>query len=627
MSALPAPRVPEDRTSQDEEVASNLNTTPHSSQSVKEKDAPTPSSKGDSTELWAQLQGLLEGLERSAVRGRAWVTPYITCENKEATQHLTAATESWVQVTQLLEEMEREFGISYLSELPAEERQRYQRDVLALHKNNCSLRNTLRCRDEELGRSKITLSGLEEERNRLRKKLLSFQKNVQTRGSLSPPISPSSSSSEAQSPCWTSPPYPGSPLVLKRSPSTGTAVCLTDSVLSSASSSTPGYSTMEAELAHLQSGIENLRGQNIRLSSALERRKGESEQMSMILSRHEADNAALQMALKYSEECEEAYSQLLSLYEAKKQRDTSQSRGTAESRGDKCQLSGAKQGLNSTEAGELPASSCPPGGAEQSVKQSRGTSSLLLGQEVALRERILSLKRDKAAVCIPEQKPDGEGKLSPDTGTLAAHRGSHSARHCNTKKEKAALLYDLHTVREEMSELRGIIRLTERENRYLEWTLVAQREQEVAGALIAYCLQEELEDMQTERRHPITAAGIPSGGGISIPRNRIILHKIQAALQREQMLKRQMTALWESLDNALTDSATRRRYSEKEMAQFALMHRKTADMFRSTRKKYHEQLWRLQRRMVALCERHVTQIAGLKAKLEVLEERREETVL
>ncbi|KPP79214.1 colorectal mutant cancer protein-like [Scleropages formosus] len=558
---------------------------------------------GDSTELWAQLQGLLEGLERSAVRGRAWVTPYITCENKEATQHLTAATESWVQVTQLLEEMEREFGISYLSELPAEERQRYQRDVLALHKNNCSLRNTLRCRDEELGRSKITLSGLEEERNRLRKKLLSFQKNVQTRGSLSPPISPSSSSSEAQSPCWTSPPYPGSPLVLKRSPSTGTAVCLTDSVLSSASSSTPGYSTMEAELAHLQSGIENLRGQNIRLSSALERRKGESEQMSMILSRHEADNAALQMALKYralimisvhdSEECEEAYSQLLSLYEAKKQRDTSQSRGTAESRGDKCQLSGAKQGLNSTEAGELPASSCPPGGAEQSVKQSRGTSSLLLGQEVALRERILSLKRDKAAVCIPEQKPDGEGKLSPDTGTLAAHRGSHSARHCNTKKEKAALLYDLHTVREEMSELRGIIRLTERENRYLEWTLVAQREQEVAGALIAYCLQEELEDMQTERR----------------------------------MLKRQMTALWESLDNALTDSATRRRYSEKEMAQFALMHRKTADMFRSTRKKYHEQLWRLQRRMVALCERHVTQIAGLKAKLEVLEERREETVL
>lgn len=134
-------------------------------------------------------------------------------------------------------------------------------------------------------------------------------------------------------------------------------------------------------LPHYLRCIERLKAKNERLTAALERRKGESEQISITLSKLEADCSALQMALRYwyiykthlthtdnaclhtyacsltgkffdvsqnsemctgqqsntincshpvrscflfvavidSEECEEAYSELLSLYGSKKQ--------------------------------------------------------------------------------------------------------------------------------------------------------------------------------------------------------------------------------------------------------------------------------------------------------------------
>lgn len=53
---------------------------------------------------------------------------------------------------------------------------------------------------------------------------------------------------------------------------------------------------------------------------------------------------------------------------------------------------------------------------------------------------------------------------------------------------------------EEMSELRGAIRLTEKEKRCLEWTLMAQRAQDEAGALLLDSLKEELEERSLEQQ-------------------------------------------------------------------------------------------------------------------------------
>ena len=54
---------------------------------------------------------------------------------------------------------------------------------------------------------------------------------------------------------------------------------------------------------------------------------------------------------------------------------------------------------------------------------------------------------------------------------------------------------------------------------------------------------------------------------------------------------------------------------------------KAMSAYRNARKKHHEQLWRLERQMTAMTECHAAQLAELKATLEALEWKREETVL
>lgn len=65
----------------------------------------------------------------------------------------------------------------------------------------------------------------------------------------------------------------------------------------------------------------------------------------------------------------------------------------------------------------------------------------------AIQQRIARLKQDRAAVCIPQETRTGEGKLSPDTGTLAGARRLSFLALNNPKEEKTALLYELVSVR------------------------------------------------------------------------------------------------------------------------------------------------------------------------------------
>ena len=67
--------------------------------------------------------------------------------------------------------MERELGFSYRSALPPEEMQRYQQDVLELHRHNSSLRSALRSRQQEVGLSDTTLHDLEDDKKKLQEKV------------------------------------------------------------------------------------------------------------------------------------------------------------------------------------------------------------------------------------------------------------------------------------------------------------------------------------------------------------------------------------------------------------------------------------------------------------------------
>ncbi|XP_028818482.1 colorectal mutant cancer protein isoform X1 [Denticeps clupeoides] len=563
----------------------------------------TLAKRDDTGDLWSELEKVLSALECS-VGTRSSVPAQTTQDLEKETEHLTAARNSWVKVTLVLEEMEREFGFSYCSALPPVERQQYQRDVLVLYEHNVQLRASLQGRQEELATSEGALRELEDEKKKLQEKLLSLKRRWFVGSGPSLPCSPSSSSSGGMSPFWASPPFPGSPL-LPRRPTSAFSTSSTggDTSPSCPSPVMPGSPSLETEVERLQRCLERLKARNERLTAALERRKGESEQISMTLSRHEADHSALQMALRYCEECEETYQDLLNLYEVKR-------------------AAGQEQ----------PGSGAGPGSTERGAAEQVTSSHARLmavdfeGQVMAAQDKIDRLKRNRAAVRIPEPSPEGAGKLSPDTGTLAGPR-RHSVSQ-SSREDKAALLYELVTVREEMSELRGAVQLLEKQRRCLDWTLVVQKAQDAAGALILDNLREELEDRNVQQQRAAKSGARPSSvEGSPVQRNRAILRELQAVLQREQLLRRRAAAIRDALDCQLSDSSSQRRLSEEEVARLSLAHSKITAAYRNARRKHREQLWRLEKQVAVVSERHVAQITELRATLDKLEGRREETVL
>lgn len=564
------------------------------------------SSEGGSSDPWAELQQILVALETSSGQGRKLLNLQSHAERVQA-NHLSAAQETWVHATQVLEEMESDLGITYPSALPPDERRQYQRDTLTLYKQNQDLSASLKSRQEELKGAEMTLVDLEDEKKWLQQKLADLKRKWLYRVSQSPPLSPSLSSSRTPSPCFSSPPYPGSPLLPRK---------LSSSSLDSPPSPQTVDSVLQSEIDKLQRCLERLKARNERLNAALFRRKGESEQLSMSLSRHEADSSALHMALTYCEECEEAYSDLYSLYEAKLQQNADAFRPQSDP-----SMSRVEKIDRSKLSSSTPEGTTEPRPGSLSDEEFEDKTGVIL-------QRISRLKQDKAAVCIPQQGEVGEGKISPDTGTLAGVRGRTNSLSKNTKQEKAALMYELVTVRDEMSELRGNLRLLDKDRRCLELALMVQSDLDSAEALILDSLREELSDRRaTQQRIAENRVKLDSGGGIPGPRNQSLLRELQAALQREQAMRKRVTALRESLDSTLTDSTTQRRINRDEIARLTLRFNKILSTYRNSRKKHQEQLWRLEKQILSMSERYATREAGLSATLEAMECRKEETVL
>lgn len=583
--------------------------------------------RGGSGVVWTKLQEVLSSVEDSISCRRTWAVPITASDQDKHKEHLRAADENWVKATQILEEMEREFGISCPLGLPKDQ---YQEDMLDVDQRESALRNSLQGHQEELQRAQSNISQIEEDRN----KLVGLHKAWRS-GSHSPSFR---SSAGALSPDWASPPYPGSPLLHRRTTRALTPLSLggDGSPLGSVNSGSPCPSPigLESETERLNRCIERLKARNERLTAALERRKGESEQISITLSRVESDCSALQTALRYCEECEEAYSELLSLYDAKKQRSIPTQMDSAEPVGDRQPPDSPSAQLRKMGTEELSTSFSTAGVTEETETQShtmQRTAEPEVDREAALRQQIERLKKDRAAICLPKPRP--ENKLSPEAGQPAGSRWGHmtkdNTKPPDTKKEKASLFYELISVREEMSDLRALIRLKEKELRCLEWSLVGQKTQEAAGVFIPESLREEVEDRKTEQQRLCeNAAKLGCDGDIIGPRTRPIMKELQAVLLREQALKKRLALVQDSLNSALSDSATHRRDNGEQIARLTQAHSKALSSYRQIRRKYREQVWRLEQKVVALTESHNhNQSGATKAAGEALEWRREETVL
>lgn len=65
---------------------------------------------------------------------------------------------------QILEEMEREFGISCPSGLPKDQ---YQEDILNMDKRDSALKSPFQSHQEELGKAQSSISQVEEEKKKV----------------------------------------------------------------------------------------------------------------------------------------------------------------------------------------------------------------------------------------------------------------------------------------------------------------------------------------------------------------------------------------------------------------------------------------------------------------------------
>ncbi|KAM7011949.1 colorectal mutant cancer protein [Tautogolabrus adspersus] len=577
--------------------------------------------KGGSSVMWTKLQEVLCSVETSISCKRSWAAPITALDQDMHREHLRAAQESGVKATEILEDMEKVFGISCPSGPSKDQNLDYNLD---LEKHDSAVRSSLQGHQE---RAQSSISQMEEEKS----KLVGLHKPWRS-GSLSPSYR---SHTGPLSPDWASPPFPGSPLQSRRTSRAVTPLSLggDGSPLGSVHSCSPCPSPVspESEIERLNRCIDRLKARNERLTAALERRKGESEQISVKLNRLEADCCALQKALKYSEECEEAYSELLSIYDSKKQQSIPDS---AEKVCDVQQPDSPSDQLRKMGTEELSTSFSTAGVIEEAQTQ-RHTGQRIpekVEREAVLLQQIERLKKDRAAICPPKQSPRDEAKMNPEIGHLAGTRGApvtkENGKPPDVKKEKASLFYELISVREEMSDLRALIRLKEKELRCLEWSLMAQKAQEAAGAFVPESLQEELEDRTTEQQRLCeNAANVGSVGDLASPRTRPILKELQAVLQREQALKKRLALVQDSLNTALTDSTSHRRDNGEQFARLTQAHSKALSSYRHIRRKYREQVWRLEQKVAAMMESHQHQSGAQKAAGEALEWRREETIL
>ncbi|XP_038142454.1 colorectal mutant cancer protein isoform X1 [Cyprinodon tularosa] len=580
--------------------------------------------QGGSVVVWTQLQEVLSSVEDSISFRRTWAAPITASDQNRDTEHLRAAQENWTKATQMLEEMEREFGISCSLEIPKDQN---LEDLLDLEKQDSVPKNDSQNNSEEQQRAIRKFYSQEEEKN----KLAGLHKSWKS-DRYSPSYRPPSG---LRSPDRPPPSYPGSPLLHRRTSRATTPLSLSGDVssLGSVTSSSPCPSpiSLESETERLNRCIERLKARNERLTAALERRKVDSEQINLKLSRLESHCSALQLALRYCEECEEAYAELLFLYEAKVHQILPLQIHPAEPGCETRQMDDPS--VQSQEMGteELSTSFSSARVTEETKSHLRQRTQEPTERVAALRQQIERLKRERAAICLPKPGPGGEVKLSSEPGQAAGTRWGYAMKDntnpSESKREKASMFYELISVREEMSDLRSLIRLKEKELRCLEWSLMGLKSQEAAGVFIPEILKGEAEDRKTEQRFAEDGAKAVCDTEITSSLTRPILKELQVVLQREQALKRRLAMVHDPLSTALSDASPDRKDNAEQIARLTQAHSKALSSYRQIRRKYREQVWKLEQKVAAMMENQHSQSEAAKAAGEGSEWRREETVL
>uniref|UniRef100_A0A7M4DXJ6 USH1 protein network component harmonin binding protein 1 n=1 Tax=Crocodylus porosus TaxID=8502 RepID=A0A7M4DXJ6_CROPO len=392
-------------------------------------------------------------------------------------------------------------------ELGAAETSWYGKEVATLAERNMALRAVLGSKEQELSRAQVTLQALQEERDRLQRKVggtgasqlprahghlwggrqqEAGEPTVGCSGSnVSPPETALRETEARSRGDSANRSRPRSPAPLPR------AVNPWEARLG------PTGSTLRSPRC-----IEQLKGLNHLLTGTLQECKSDSERLSMLLGQHESNSTALRLAARCSEHRMEALEVLLALARAKLD-----ARGHAPSAGESRQT-GSSIPAPATgwqpEQG-MPWGPCgPPSPREEEEEEE---------EEGVLREYLRRLQAEQAAVEVSLMELGCSGPPGPVTrpsdairakveqavrASLAALPGERPW----PKLDKTQLLQELAALQESMADVKTQLHLAEKDKRGLELGTYTLGAQEAAYLLL-------IEHLQWERD---AGSGPPSPG-------------------------------------------------------------------------------------------------------------------
>uniref|UniRef100_A0A671L1W4 MCC regulator of WNT signaling pathway n=1 Tax=Sinocyclocheilus anshuiensis TaxID=1608454 RepID=A0A671L1W4_9TELE len=626
------------------------------------------------SDLNSELQRVLTGLE-SVLCGRKKSTCSLSvAEVDRHIEQLTSASEHCDLAIKTAEEIEGALGRDFYPSL-CEERVRWEKELAGLREDNESLTAMLCSKEEDLNRTKATMSGIREERDRLRRRVRELQMRLQSvqpgapssPGRLTPagrPINPSTGELSTSS---SSNDIPVAKVAerVKLSKTRSESLPAERSVLGSEISSIGVSSNVAEHLAHslqdcsniqeifqtlyshgsaiseskirefeveterLNSRIEHLKSQNDLLTITLEECKTNAERMSMLVGKYESNATALRLALQYrythtnhliTQAGEESITQIL-----KKAHD---SRKTAE-----IAAKDLLTRLDGSCGAAFAVSGCSvqPWESLSSNSHTSTTSSTASScdtdfskdDEQRLKDYMQQLKNDRAAVKLTmlELESVHIDPLSCDVKP----RGDSQ----RLDLENAVLMQELMAMKEEMAELKAQLYLLEKEKKALELKLSTREAQEQAYLVHIEHLKSEVEEHQEQRRRSLNSTGSSTGDSDSPAISLCDLRSLSdsdlaaeltSALRREKKLKGRVQELVAALERLTKSSEVRHQQSAEFVNDLKRANSNLVVAYEKAKKKHQNKLKKLESQMMAMVERHETQVRMLKQRIALLEE-------
>uniref|UniRef100_A0A4W4GNH0 EF-hand domain-containing protein n=1 Tax=Electrophorus electricus TaxID=8005 RepID=A0A4W4GNH0_ELEEL len=646
------------------------------------------------SDLNSELQRVLTGLESVVCGRKKSACSLSVAEVDRHIEQLTTASQHCDLAIKTVEEIEGALGRDFYPSL-CEERVRWEKELTGMRDENESLTAMLCSKEEDLNRTRATMSTIREERDRLRRRVRELQTRLQSvqsgggqssPGRLTPagrPVNPSTgelSTSSSSNDIPVAKVAERVKLSKTRSESSSTDRAVLGSEISSIGVSSNVaehlahslqdcsniqeiFQTLyshgsaisenkirefEVETERLNSRIEHLKSQNDLLTITLEECKSNAERMSMLVGKYESNATALRLALQYSEQCIEAYELLLALAESEQGLVLGQFRaagvGTVgdqageESipqvlkRAHDCRKTaenGAKDLLARLDGSCGGAFTVQPWESLSSNSHTSTTSSTASScdtefskeDEQRLKDYVQQLKNDRAAV-----------KLT----MLELERAHMDPLSCDVKPrgdpqrldlENAVLMQELMAMKEEMAELKAQLYLLEKEKAALELKVRAREAQEQAYLVHIEHLKAELEEQQEQRRRLDSTGSNTSGKDKTSNASELrnlndsdLAAELTNALRREKRLKGRVQELVAALERLTKSSEVRHQQSAEFVNDLKRANSNLVAAYEKAKKKHQNKLKKLESQMMAMVERHETQVHMLKQRIALLEE-------